>query len=229
MSTAINLSDLTFSYPDSAQILSIPSLSIKTGESVFVYGPSGCGKSTLLGLLSGMLPSRSGQVTVAGQSLHTFSDQARNAFRATRIGYIFQRFNLVPYLTVLENILLPTLFGRTTSSGYESSEKEALALAHSLGIAELTSRSTQSLSVGQQQRVAACRALLGSPSIILADEPTSSLDAESREAFIEVLFQQAKKEKSTVLFVSHDRSLAKRFDREISLPDINRAAKGSTI
>ncbi|MCX6126721.1 MAG: ABC transporter ATP-binding protein [Proteobacteria bacterium] len=223
---AIKLQRLEFAYRDEIPILNVPFLQVEPGESVFLYGPSGCGKTTLMGLVAGILPSRTGQVSVLGQDMSQLSGVQKDKFRARSIGYIFQVFNLVPYLSVFENILLPTLFGRERSGGFDSFEDEIASLIKQLGIAELKDRSVLELSIGQQQRVAAARALLGSPGLILADEPTSALDADSRLDFIEALFAQATREKSSILFVSHDRSLEKRFNRTLSLVELNHVLRG---
>ena len=151
---------------------------------------------------------------------------AKDKFRADHIGFIFQQFNLVPYLSVLENVTLPCHFSKSRQSKSDNLDAQALHLLNDLGMAEdkLLNKSVTELSVGQQQRVAAARALIGNPEIIIADEPTSALDSDARETFIELLFQECQQSNSTLLFVSHDRSLAKLFDRQIDLTAINRAS-----
>lgn len=224
--SSIKVTNLQFAYQQNQTILNIHDFSVGKSERVFLYGPSGCGKTTLLGLLAGILPSPPGSVQVLGKDLGAMSSAQRDQLRGTSIGYVFQIFNLIPYLSVLDNITLPTLFGRRVSEHYQTSIEEARALANGLGIESLLNRGVEELSIGQQQRVAAARALIGSPGLVLADEPTSALDADARGDFLEVLFAQAKREGAAVLFVSHDRSLASKFDREVSLPTIN-AAKGA--
>jgi putative ABC transport system ATP-binding protein len=223
--SALELKDIKFRYsPKSPEILAISSLRVERGETVFMYGPSGSGKSTLLGLVGGLLLPNTGLVQVLDQTVSSMTHQARDRFRASEIGFIFQVFNLVPYLNVIDNVMLPCKFGRGVSEGYASSTAEAKDLIERLGISAHCDADVQQLSIGQQQRVAAARALIGSPGLMIADEPTSALDADARNDFLAVLFAQAKREKSTVLFVSHDRSLATSFDRTVALSEINRVA-----
>jgi len=220
MSTpAIALRDVHFSYRSGPEILDIPELTIARGERVFLFGPSGSGKTTLLGVLAGILTGFTGSVEVLGRDMGKLSGSQRDAFRGTHLGYIFQLFNLIPYLTVEENITLP---GRLHTARAKSLA-EAHAVAKRLGIEHLLRRAVTQLSVGQQQRVAAARALLGAPELLIADEPTSSLDFDHRERFLELLFENCALSNSTLLFVSHDRSLAGKFDRQLSLLDFNRA------
>jgi putative ABC transport system ATP-binding protein len=222
---AIEIRDLRFSYRFDVDILRIPALKILSGERVFLFGPSGSGKTTLLGLLAGVLETHQGALRVLGQELTRMSRADRDAFRGAHIGYIFQLFNLIPYLSVLENIVLPCRMSRQRRArlGSVVLEQAAAELAAQLNLGDLLAENVLELSVGQQQRVAAARALLGSPELIIADEPTSSLDADHREQFIEVLFALAKPARATVVFVSHDRRLEPLFDRSIALSDINQA------
>lgn len=224
--SAVTVKDLAFSYQPNRPVLQMKSLKIEPGEIVFLHGPSGCGKTTFLGLLAGVLKSKRGQLSVLGRDPSELTTTERDRLRAHSIGYIFQVFNLVPYLNVYENIMLPSLFGREVSAQFENLRAEAKSLAVALGIQDLLDRSVLELSIGQQQRVAAARALIGSPGLILADEPTSALDTDARLSFLDVLFAQARREKATVLFVSHDRSLASKFDRELSLPQLNEVRGG---
>ncbi len=216
---AIALRDVRFSYRSGPEILDIPELTIARGERVFLFGPSGSGKTTLLGILAGILTGFTGSVEVLGRDVSKMSGSERDAFRGTHLGYIFQLFNLIPYLTVEENITLP---GRLHPARAKNIA-EARAVAKRLGIEHLLGRAVTQLSVGQQQRVAAARALLGAPELLIADEPTSSLDFDHRERFLELLFENCALSNSTLLFVSHDRSLATKFDRQLSLLDFNRA------
>jgi putative ABC transport system ATP-binding protein len=218
---AIEIRDLLFSYKDNKPILKIPSLTIAKGDCVFLHGPSGSGKSTLLGQLSGVLDPSARQFDILGQSYLGMSGASRDRFRAVSIGYIFQVFNLVPFLNVEENIRLPEVFGRSKSAQYPNAEDELMDLSSKLGISALLKKPVLQLSIGQQQRVAAARALFGSPGLILADEPTSALDEDARISFLDLIFAQVAREKSTLVFVSHDKSLASRFSKTLSLPEIN--------
>jgi putative ABC transport system ATP-binding protein len=222
---AVELEGLRFQYEAGPEILNIPSLVIGHKERVFLYGPSGSGKTTLLGLLAGVIPPTAGSVRVLGCELTTMSGSERDAFRGSHIGYIFQLFNLIPYLSVSENIILPCrLHGeRRQRLGSQSLEAAARMAAERLGISQLLHQQVTRLSVGEQQRVAAARALIGAPGVILADEPTSSLDYDHRRRFLELLFECIDEASSTLIFVSHDRTLTRMFHRAVSLSDINRA------
>ncbi len=213
---AIDIRHLKFSYQDT-EIISIDELKIDSGEIVFLYGPSGSGKSTLLELLAGVLKAKSGVLNVQGRDLVQTDVAGLDAFRAENVGYIFQSFNLIPYLSVLENIQLPFLFQKK-----ELDQSELTELVKNLGLADYVDRPVAQLSVGQQQRVAVARALIKKPKIILADEPTSALDYNHRENFLKILFKLCRAHEITVLFVSHDRTIEKLFDRSVSLLDINR-------
>ncbi|MEM8715088.1 MAG: ABC transporter ATP-binding protein [Cyanobacteria bacterium P01_A01_bin.3] len=216
-------------YRDLPPVLDIDRLDITSGATVFIEGPSGSGKTTLLNLLAGVVVPQSGRVAVLGQQLEGMSGVERDRVRADSIGFIFQQFNLLPYLSVLENVTLPCRFSRRrrerAMSQSGSVEKEAIRLLDHLDMSDLAGQGkpASNLSVGQQQRVAAARALMGTPDIVIADEPTSSLDFDRREAFIKLLFAECRREGSTVVFVSHDRTLAHLFDSTIHLGDINRA------
>lgn len=215
--SAIEIKDLTFSY-GSNSILDLDSITVNEGEMAFLFGPSGSGKSTLLELLAGILKAQSGTLKVAGQNLPNLSDTELDRYRAENVGYIFQSFNLIPYLSVTENIQLPYLFqpGSKVDTGLMNH------LINELGLDLYRDKPVAELSVGQQQRVAVARALIKKPKIILADEPTSALDYDHREKFLKTLFTLCRENKITVLFVSHDRGIEKLFDRSISLLEHNR-------
>lgn len=219
---AIELTDIRFYYSDRPEniVLNIPSWSLSTGEQAFVQGPSGGGKSTLLGLLSGMLVPSEGKVTVLGQRLDKMSSRQRDQFRAMHIGYVFQQFNLMPYLNAIDNVLLATQFSNRKNT---SLLNEIKTLFNGLNIPEKEwNRPTRDLSIGQQQRVAIARALINKPQILIADEPTSSLDRENSEAFMRLLMPIVAENRITLLFVSHDQSLATYFTKVESLNDFNR-------
>jgi putative ABC transport system ATP-binding protein len=228
----VELSNVRFSWAAASPVVvDIESLRIVNGERIFLRGPSGSGKSTLLSLLAGVISPRDGTVRVLGQDIGRLGGAARDRFRADHIGFIFQMFNLIPYLSVVENVCLPCGFSdrrrrRATRAG-ASVEAEAVRLLEKLDMADagMLRRPVTDLSVGQQQRVAAARALIGAPELVIADEPTSSLDADRRAAFLDLLFRECAREQATLIFVSHDASLAPQFDREISFAEINRALR----
>ena len=223
-SVAINIHNLKHSYQGRGLVLNIPEFQLNGAETVFLYGPSGSGKTTLLSLLTGILGIQTGQIELFGQPLEQLGARARDVLRASHIGYIFQVFNLLPFLSVQENILLPLRISaqrRKRLGGSAVPADEAARLASALSIGHLLHAKAGELSIGQQQRVAAARALIGAPKLIIADEPTSALDSEMRESFLNVLFEQARHQRSAVLFVSHDRSLGPLFDRTVALSEIN--------
>ncbi len=192
---------------------------------MIVHGPSGGGKSTLLGLLAGVIPAMPGQVVVLGTDLGGLSSVRRDHFRGEHIGYIFQMFNLIPYLSVAENIGLPCCLSARRLARLDAPLDQAVSdVGSRLGIGDMQNRRVTQLSVGQQQRVAAARALIGAPELVLADEPTSALDADHRARFLELLFESCQRAGSALVFVSHDRGLATLFDREVSMTELDRAA-----
>ena len=224
----IDLNNLCFRWKKSGNILlDIPKFRLKQNEHVFLQGPSGCGKSTLLSLVGGILISESGSLKVLGHEIWDLSRSGRDAFRVDHIGFIFQLFNLLPYLSIEENVMLPLSFSsiRSYRAGKTKLDRlnEAQRLLKSLGLEEeqAEKRPVIELSVGQQQRVAAARALIGSPELIIADEPTSALDTNLRHSFLELLFGECKKSGSTLLFVSHDSTLSDNFNRQASMDELN--------
>ena len=226
----IRIENLQFRWPRATQpCLDIPDFKVQAGEAVFLHGPSGSGKSTLLGLLGGVLVQERGTTSVLGEDLAAMRSRRRDRFRVDHTGFIFQQFNLLPHLSMLENVLLPCRFSarraaRACMNG-QSLRNEANRLLRALALDPvLQDRSVAQLSVGQQQRVAAARALIGRPEILIADEPTSALDAERQADFLQLLLHESQSSGSTVIFVSHDKRLASHFNREVSLGDINRAA-----
>jgi putative ABC transport system ATP-binding protein len=226
-SQTVQLHDVQFRWSRKAPlVLQIPQLRIERGERVFLLGPSGSGKSTLINLIAGIVPPTQGEIHLLDQPLSTWRGHRRDRFRVDHIGLIFQQFNLLPYLSVLENTLLPCRFSvrRHRAAAQEHGiENQARALLRGLGLSDaLLHKRVTELSVGQQQRVASARALIGKPDLIIADEPTSALDADTRDSFIKLLFEYA--EQSTILFVSHDRSLAPLFHRSLSMLELNQAA-----
>ncbi len=218
---SIFVSDLKFSYPNTQKlVLSINRLEISEGEKIFLYGPSGHGKSTLLNILAGVLEVKEGTIQVLGKNLPELSQSARDHLRGENIGYIFQIFNLIPYLNIKENILLPVMINKKRAGNIDYSQ-QADELISTLGLSEYAHQKVTDLSIGQQQRVAAARALIGNPKIIIADEPTSSLDEKNTEEFMKLLLANWEIRKFTLIFVSHDTRLKKYFEKTISLPEIN--------
>lgn len=215
---------VTFRWPgQSSDIVDVDEIHLRAGEHLFVRGPSGSGKTTFLNLLAGINLPTSGQVSLLGTDLASLSPSKRDQFRADHIGVVFQQFNLLPYLTTLENVTLSCAFSkRKKSRATEGSHVVASArhLLQSLNLdQELHSAPVSKLSVGQQQRVAVARALIGGPEILIADEPTSALDAENRDRFLDLLFEQVEARNCTLIFVSHDPQLAKRFTRTLELTE----------
>lgn len=220
---AIDLANLRFHYPNQSNqlVLNIPSWSSNIGDQTFIHGPSGCGKSTLLGILSGVLSPISGQVTVLGERLDKMSGLQRDRFRAIHIGYVFQQFNLMPYLNSIDNVLLATRF--STGNNSKKLQDRIKELFNALNIAEKDWYSpSRDLSIGQQQRVAIARALINKPRLLITDEPTSSLDKANTDAFIELLMPIINDSQTTLLFVSHDLSLSSYFSKIESFGDFNK-------
>lgn len=224
---AIEVLDVEFGWPGKPRLLAIEAFRVARGERVFLRGPSGSGKSTLLGLVGGVLVPQRGTVRLLGTDLTRLSAGARDRFRGEHLGFVFQMFNLIPYLSVLENVVLPSRFSPERAARIPGGDpaREATRLLAALGLADpaLLARDVTELSIGQQQRVAAARALLGRPGIIVADEPTSALDHDARETFLQLLMEECRQQGATLLFVSHDMSLGPLFDRVVSLSEINRA------
>ncbi len=224
----LRIERLVYRWPGAERsTLGIGALSLASGESLFLYGPSGCGKSTLLSAIAGVVDVPKGAIHVADQDLGAVRGGARDRFRVDHIGMIFQVFNLVPWLSALENVLLPCTFSqrRRTRAG-DDPAGTARRLLDELGLSDpsLASKQAHELSVGQQQRVAAARALIGKPDLILADEPTSALDEAAKAAFVELLARECAEAGTALLFVSHDRGLERHFDRGVDFQDLNRSA-----
>ena len=224
---AIAIDSLHFSYDTGPRVIDIPRLEIARGSRVFLHGPSGCGKTTLLGILAGVLQATHGAVRVLDRDLVTMRGAQRDAFRAEHIGYVFQQFNLIPYLSAYDNIALPCRLDarRRARLGNVTLDAAVRDVASQLDITGLLHQQSTALSVGQQQRVAAARALLGAPELVICDEPTSSLDTDRRDAFLDLLARSVRQAHATLLFVSHDASLGAHFDVQLSLPTLNRAAR----
>ena len=219
----INIQEMKFSHDGNSKkaLIDIRSWSVDRGERIFVHGPSGAGKSTLLNLVSGLLRCSEGEISVLGERLDRLNSRQRDRFRANHLGYVFQRFNLVPYLSAIENIDLARSF--LTRKDRLSNKLKASELLDSLDLASDDWRKPVSrLSTGQQQRVAIARALVNTPEILIADEPTSSLDQQNRENFMSILMQLVESKEMTLLFVSHDMSLTQYFTRVQALNDFSK-------
>jgi len=222
---SIVLHDLKFHYPKSPAnlILSIDTWDVPAKEKLFLHGPSGCGKSTLLNLISGMLPPSHGEMHILGEPLHKMSLRQRDNFRANNIGYVFQQFNLVPYLNAIDNIQLASHFSNKKLKTKLTSQIQTLLERLFLFESDWQKPVSQ-LSVGQQQRIAIARAMINTPKLLIADEPTSSLDPQNRDKFMSLLQALATEYEMTLLFVSHDNALSRYFDRAQALSSINLAS-----
>ncbi|WP_263418116.1 ABC transporter ATP-binding protein [Terriglobus albidus] len=228
---SISLKGVVLSYTKGNPVLDIDSLEIFAGRRVFLYGPSGSGKTTLLSLISGILSPQEGEIHVLGHDLRRLSASERDILRGCEMGYIFQSFNLIPYLSVEENIALPCMFhaSRRRRIRADSLSEEIRRIAKRLDIQDKLNAPIYELSTGQQQRVAIARAIIGSPPLVVADEPTSSLDNDRRDSFLDLLTEVVAETGSTLLFVSHDLTLTKHFEQSLSLTSINRRNAGTFL
>lgn len=226
----IEIADLRFRWqPAGPDIVDIEAFSLEAGQTCLLQGPSGSGKTSLLNLVGGITLPQSGQIRVVDRDVTAMRAATRDRFRADHIGFIFQLFNLLPYLDLIDNVTLPCRFSaerrRRAIATSKSPETEAARLLDHMGldIERHGNKPVVQMSVGQQQRVAAARALIGAPELIIADEPTSAVDTETRDSLLALIFGEVKAKGSTLLFVSHDPGLEDRFDRTIDLAQINRA------
>lgn len=220
----IQLKDVRFAYPDTPNkmVLNVRDWSVSAREQIFVHGPSGGGKSTLLNLLSGMLQASCGEISILGKRLDNMNNRQRDRFRTDHIGYIFQQFNLIPYLDAIDNIQLAYQFSKKKAASPLNDEIAALLSAFHIDKPDWQ-KPVAKLSIGQQQRIAIARAMINKPEVLIADEPTSSLDQKNRDNFMSELMSMVSEHNITLLFVSHDMSLANYFDRVDALSDINQA------
>ena len=222
----MSLAAVRFRWPGRRSFaLEVDAFRLERGERVLLLGPSGSGKSTLLSLICGVLAPSEGQIDVLGTDLGGLRGPARDRFRAAHFGILFQMFNLLPYLSALDNVRLPLGFAPERRSRAEDSE--ALRLLERLGVGAVARLPAAELSVGQQQRVAAARALIGAPEILVADEPTSALDTDAQDAFLELLSHEIERTGASLLMVSHDRGLRRRFDRTVALGEIARMERAA--
>jgi putative ABC transport system ATP-binding protein len=221
--TLLTLEHVQFRWSQQSEnCLAIEQFYVQANEQIFIHGASGSGKSTLLNLIAGVLQPQQGRISALGVDLSALTAAARDRFRVDHMGLIFQQFNLIPYLSVLDNVLLPCRFSARRSARADDAKQSAAVLLRHLDLDEsLWRRSATQLSVGQQQRVAAARALIGRPEIIIADEPTSALDAARQTAFLTLLRRECAAANAALLFVSHDLRLAAGFGRCVEMSELN--------
>lgn len=224
LNEAIHLQSVVFGYNPRVPVLRVDELIVDAGKRVFIYGPSGCGKTTLLGLITGILQPQQGSCRILGVETTKISASSRDRLRGAEMGYIFQSFNLIPYLTVRQNVALPCQVHKRRKKNIVAPtvNEEVERVVRRLGLETHLDRGVKQLSTGQQQRVAIARAVIGKPRLVIADEPTSALDADLRHAFMDLLFEVCDEAGATLVFVSHDRALMTHFNQQISLIDISR-------
>jgi putative ABC transport system ATP-binding protein len=222
----VEVSDLRLDYPtrdEALQVIDIPGWTVERGEQIAIFGPSGSGKSTLLHLLAGVLVPTSGRVTVCGEEISAMSEAQRDRFRARRIGYVFQSFNLLQGYNALENVLMGVTF-----SPVKPDRKTARSLLEEVGLGPRMRHVPSEMSLGEQQRVAIARAVAKRPELVLADEPTGSLDPKNKAHVIDLLRQMCAEQGSTLILVSHERDIIEQFEKQVRFADINRACDPST-
>ncbi len=221
----IEITSLKFSYPSGEFRLEMPEFTVGRNEKVAVIGPSGSGKTTLLNLAAGILTPKAGRVTVNGKDVSSLGDSGRRAFRITNIGFVFQDFELLDYLDVMDNILHPYRITRALKLDGEVRARAA-ALASDMGIGDKLGRLATDLSQGEKQRAAICRALLPRPHLILADEATGNLDPANKIRILDLLFRAVEQHGATLLAVTHDHELLDRFDRTFDFMDFSGGGAG---
>lgn len=214
----IRINNLHFHYGNRGFAVHIDRFEISSGEKIAIVGPSGSGKTTLLDLLAGIRSPTAGEIIFNDVNVHELNDAQKRKFRASKIGLVFQEFELVEYLTVSDNILLPYLINKQIKRPPEINDR-VMELARSVGIEDKLSRKPLRLSQGEKQRVAICRSLIHQPDLLLADEPTGNLDAANKQKIVSLLIEQAEREKSTLIVVTHDQSLIDRFDRIVDISE----------
>lgn len=210
----IEIHQLRFSYPRSDFHLHIPELTVAAGSSTAIVGPSGSGKTTLLHLISGILPADSGSITVDQTDVVGLTESDRRRFRLRHIGLVFQDFELIEYLNVIDNVLLPCRIGTAVRLNTKIRDR-ADALIQTAGLQKYRRKSVTRLSQGERQRVAICRALLCEPSLLLADEPTGNLDPTTTDRIMGLLLDQVRKHSATLIMVTHDHSLLNQMTRTV--------------
>ncbi|MEM9284034.1 MAG: ABC transporter ATP-binding protein [Verrucomicrobiota bacterium] len=219
----IRCRQISYRYPGSAFDLAIDAFHVEASESVALAGPSGCGKTTLLNLIAGHLVPESGEIETAGKFLHQMSLNGRQSFRLQKVGQVPQGFDLLDYLSVFDNILLPIRLDSSRPLD-EGAKKRCGELAERAGIADHLERYPDQLSTGERQRAAVCRGLIGRPRLILADEPTGNLDPENQDRIVSLLLDEAERIDASVLMITHEPSLFSRFDRVVNLLELRKEA-----
>jgi putative ABC transport system ATP-binding protein len=219
----ININELQFSYLNSKPNASsfgmrVSALSVPQGSSTALVGPSGSGKTTLLALIAGTLRVDSGSISVNSQKITDFNDGELGRFRIGNVGQVFQAFELLSYLTVTENVMLPWYISR--NGGRAAMQSRAMDLLSGVGLESKLNSRPEELSQGEQQRVAVCRAMLNNPPVLLADEPTGNLDQENKQNVVDLLVEQARRNNSTLLMVTHDESLLTKFDSVLDMRNV---------
>ncbi len=231
-SLAFAMQELQFAWPHGPLLLNIPRLQLRAGQSLFIHGPSGSGKSTFLGLLGGVLQAQQGSLQVVGHDFMQLRAAQRDAVRGQHLGFIFQQFNLLPYLSVFENIALPARLHPQRMHRFRHRQEwplEIERLIRALGLPEqICHQPVHQLSVGQQQRVAAARALLGGPQLLIADEPTSALDADTQNLFMRLILDECQRHGTSLVMVSHDQRLQAMFDHHQHLTALKGTIEGQT-
>jgi putative ABC transport system ATP-binding protein len=216
----IEIRNIKYSYSNSDFHLNVEELVINNKRKTAVIGPSGFGKTTMLNLIAGILVPDNGRVTVNDKTVSSFTEKERRDYRISEIGFVFQDFKLLEYLTVLDNILLPYRINSIMQLDKDV-KSNAINLAKEMSIDDKLSKHPSKLSHGERQRVAICRALLNNPKIILADEPTGNLDPANKKHIVDILFNYVDKYDSTLITVTHDHELLKGFDEVIDFKDFN--------
>ena len=211
---SVSVRDLTFRYPSGGYELEVPSFGVGERERVALIGPSGAGKTTLLYLIAGILQAQRGRLSVLGEPLEQLTEAQRRAFRLSRVGMIFQEFELLDHLTVSENILLPHLCGANEAQTADVQERMHRLCARA-GLERHLERRPRALSQGERQRVAICRALITAPTLLLADEPTGNLDPTTTLRILDAVFEEAEEHRASLVWITHDHSILDRFDRTV--------------
>jgi putative ABC transport system ATP-binding protein len=226
--TAIRAVDLSFAWPKQKPLYTDVSFELYPGQKLLITGPSGSGKSTLLNLLAGVVEPSSGSIWIHEENIRGLSASAKDQLRGEQMGFIFQQFNLLPYLSVRDNILLPAhLFAKRKAAAltqFGSLDHALRYYMNHLGLStDLENQAAHRLSIGQQQRVAAARAFMGKPSIVIADEPTSALDEANQTQLLKLFFALANEQQTALLMVSHDPRLSPYFDRQLQLAEVSQS------